>query len=273
MLDIESWSLNLREVDEMCKCPGGPLPVPKTPAEAMETLSRCYSDDFQAKQPNRSDPSKGIRPFAEAVHKMSKKFEKVAKRAMNWNQNGTWNDHTRRSTYTELKRALRAHVGSAWNMQCEIRRWKAPRCKPEAVMNSDQGPIRCNLARLAWEYCSSTWGHKEAPSDRPPSVASSLLEEHTGHSPAFSFAELAKMYDRSARHSLHPDLITASSNGHTSVTDLPAVAPQPTNSQLVRVNQHADFIQLSEVDAVVQHASKKSEASIVRRPLMRTAVS
>merc|ERR1719161_1120397 len=34
--------------------------------------------------------------------------------------------------------------------------WTAPRCK-EAVFTTKQGPLRCSLARLAWEACSSQW--------------------------------------------------------------------------------------------------------------------
>lgn len=32
----------------------------------------------------------------------------------------------------------------------------APRCKAE-VFSSDQGPMRCSLARLSWEYCAHEW--------------------------------------------------------------------------------------------------------------------
>eukprot|EP00747_Dinoflagellata_sp_TGD_P151427 gnl/TRDRNA2_/TRDRNA2_177207_c2_seq9.p1 gnl/TRDRNA2_/TRDRNA2_177207_c2~~gnl/TRDRNA2_/TRDRNA2_177207_c2_seq9.p1 ORF type:complete len:320 (+),score=26.73 gnl/TRDRNA2_/TRDRNA2_177207_c2_seq9:418-1377(+) len=41
------------------------------------------------------------------------------------------------------------------------RRWEpymvAPRCREEVVLASDQGPLRCSLARLAWELCGDTW--------------------------------------------------------------------------------------------------------------------
>ena len=38
---------------------------------------------------------------------------------------------------------------------------KAPRCKKKIV--GDQAPLRCSLARLAWEYCSCRWDGKECP--------------------------------------------------------------------------------------------------------------
>jgi len=40
--------------------------------------------------------------------------------------------------------------------------WKAPRCRSgEAVTHRGvaQGPLRCSLARLAWEYCAGFWEH------------------------------------------------------------------------------------------------------------------
>lgn len=40
--------------------------------------------------------------------------------------------------------------------------WTAPRCRPEVLADPDQGPLRCALARLAWEHCAGAWG-REAP--------------------------------------------------------------------------------------------------------------
>lgn len=36
-------------------------------------------------------------------------------------------------------------------------KWRAPRCRAEKVMESEQGPLRCSLARLAWEQCHADW--------------------------------------------------------------------------------------------------------------------
>merc|ERR1719198_758951 len=34
--------------------------------------------------------------------------------------------------------------------------WRSPRCKA-TVFEAGQGPLRCSLARLAWEICSQSW--------------------------------------------------------------------------------------------------------------------
>lgn len=41
--------------------------------------------------------------------------------------------------------------------------WKAPRCRLAATDSADQGPLRCSLARLAWERCSEEWGYAGRP--------------------------------------------------------------------------------------------------------------
>lgn len=38
--------------------------------------------------------------------------------------------------------------------------WRAPRCQSDAVKTMNQGPLRCSLARLAFESCANAWGHK-----------------------------------------------------------------------------------------------------------------
>jgi len=42
--------------------------------------------------------------------------------------------------------------------------WRAPRCQPEKVMSSEQGPLRCSLARLAWEQCHVEWNRQDGGS-------------------------------------------------------------------------------------------------------------
>eukprot|EP00931_Biecheleriopsis_adriatica_P050462 TRINITY_DN29220_c0_g1_i2.p1 TRINITY_DN29220_c0_g1~~TRINITY_DN29220_c0_g1_i2.p1 ORF type:complete len:398 (+),score=53.37 TRINITY_DN29220_c0_g1_i2:229-1422(+) len=39
--------------------------------------------------------------------------------------------------------------------------WAAPRCRQDLMSAiEDQGPLRCSLARLAWERCSEAWGQR-----------------------------------------------------------------------------------------------------------------
>eukprot|EP00747_Dinoflagellata_sp_TGD_P065841 gnl/TRDRNA2_/TRDRNA2_154535_c2_seq1.p1 gnl/TRDRNA2_/TRDRNA2_154535_c2~~gnl/TRDRNA2_/TRDRNA2_154535_c2_seq1.p1 ORF type:complete len:102 (+),score=18.33 gnl/TRDRNA2_/TRDRNA2_154535_c2_seq1:382-687(+) len=33
----------------------------------------------------------------------------------------------------------------------------APRCKPSTFTATEQGPLRCSLARLAWQGCGGEW--------------------------------------------------------------------------------------------------------------------
>jgi len=42
----------------------------------------------------------------------------------------------------------------------------APRCYDTTMRSLNQGPLRCSLARLAWEYCAEEWGY--LPGHRPP---------------------------------------------------------------------------------------------------------
>lgn len=37
------------------------------------------------------------------------------------------------------------------------KKWTSPRCKA-SVFSTPQGPTRCSLARLTWEYCAVSWG-------------------------------------------------------------------------------------------------------------------
>lgn len=60
--------------------------------------------------------------------------------------------------------------------------WNAPRCRPAALAGLEQGPLRCSLARLAWEKCAEQWGLGEGqPRDRPasPQAPQSYAGMHT----------------------------------------------------------------------------------------------
>lgn len=54
--------------------------------------------------------------------------------------------------------------------------WRAPRCQETL---EEQGPLRCSLARLAWEYCATQWAFAEtfaAAAQSRGHAAASLLQ-------------------------------------------------------------------------------------------------
>jgi len=57
-------------------------------------------------------------------------------------------------------------------------RGRAPRCSPRAVASRRQGPLRCSLARLAWERCAQEWGQGAAAQagTRAPSAVRSYAQ-------------------------------------------------------------------------------------------------
>lgn len=73
----------------------------------------------------------------------------------------------------------------------------APRCRHQAlaVPQKDQGPLRCSLARLTWEYCANSWGYpSREPASNPPA-------------PRADHAREAMLIDQSARHGVHAELL------------------------------------------------------------------
>lgn len=75
----------------------------------------------------------------------------------------------------------------------------APRCLAETVASPEQGPLRCSLARLSWESCSSVWGTKHA------SGAPMLVQD--GSAMRLSAAEMVKRMDRSVIHGVDPAIV------------------------------------------------------------------
>lgn len=53
--------------------------------------------------------------------------------------------------------------------------WRSPRCR--RTLASPQGPLRCSLARLAWEYCGRQWGSNASV---PPAMTPATLLQQTG---------------------------------------------------------------------------------------------
>jgi len=98
------------------------------------------------------------------------------------------------------RRTLRAVVEEALDVSDHglvlAKNFTSPRCKKEALApQREQGPLRCSLARLTWEYCSAAWGY----STTEPKLAPSK----------FDLGQLkeAALIDRSARHGVHPELL------------------------------------------------------------------
>lgn len=107
--------------------------------------------------------------------------------------------------------------------------WAAPRCKA-AVFEAPQGTMRCSLARLAWEACSSHWAgnmsvKQTVCSDGPECTtrlalgdASSRRNKAVLHSKSRQAKHMASratreamLLDQSYRHAVHPALLTMSS--------------------------------------------------------------
>lgn len=207
MLDVKAFHDMLEERDRSCKCPAGPLPHPTSPRDALEIMTMCSIDDFQNKQ--------GVRSFGSAFKKITDSNSVLSIRAAKlseWNYPKMWNTSYQAQVYNDLKAALSLSfpLGTTMpNRECESNRLLAPRCKESSELPKGmrQIPLRCSLARLAWEYCSEEWGFdlqhdlSEERQDAP-----SLLEVGIEKSGAKSSAELASLYDQSARHALHPRL-------------------------------------------------------------------
>lgn len=78
----------------------------------------------------------------------------------------------------------------------------APRCR-EAVLAADQGPLRCNFARLAHESCHRLWA-APAPSGAGDRAAVLLGE---GARAELTAVEVAALYDQSAIHAVPAALL------------------------------------------------------------------
>lgn len=92
--------------------------------------------------------------------------------------------------------------------------WGAPRCKAATQADPDQGPLRCSLARLAWEHCAGAWGHLgwglPAKAVRPAGAAQ------------LSAADAVHLIDGSAIRAVHPALLSPrlrakGSSGHAAL--------------------------------------------------------
>lgn len=59
--------------------------------------------------------------------------------------------------------------------------WRAPRCQTERVMALEQGPLRCSLARLAWEQCHAEWNARSSVNMMQPKVKPKLRGTSNAH--------------------------------------------------------------------------------------------
>jgi hypothetical protein len=62
------------------------------------------------------------------------------------------------NTSSKHSESLQAVASSVLDLQ-QYQEGKVPRCKAD-TFKSEQGPLRCSLARLAWEYCGHSWMQK-----------------------------------------------------------------------------------------------------------------
>jgi len=54
--------------------------------------------------------------------------------------------------------------------------WKAPRCRGGGFNSAFQSPMRCSLARLAWEYCATFWAWENQNANAKSQKETSVLQ-------------------------------------------------------------------------------------------------
>lgn len=86
--------------------------------------------------------------------------------------------------------------------------WTAPRCRASSLASYKQGPLRCSLARLAWEYCGEEWRPAAHDSKAQPSLALlSKRSEVRESSENFDAEEVARHVGRSFIPAWQPALV------------------------------------------------------------------
>lgn len=79
--------------------------------------------------------------------------------------------------------------------------WTAPRCRASALSSDTQGPLRCSLARLTWEYCQKEWGQVRNDQVQTPVALLSKSSE------TFNAQEVATLVGRSFIQAVQPALV------------------------------------------------------------------
>merc|ERR1719161_1601170 len=82
--------------------------------------------------------------------------------------------------------------------------WTAPRCR-SGLSCMDQGPMRCSIARLAFEHCKQEWGYLGS---LVPEYAFIHHKSKTKHR-ASDISLVADQSSRSYIHGVHPMLSTS----------------------------------------------------------------
>jgi len=94
-----------------------------------------------------------------------------------------WKDYVRCSTAYDEGRALRKAAESALDVNLKLMAsegWNSPRCRTATTADQPQGPLRCSLARMAWEFCGNQWVDKQVTSlVRSPSALEMVLAQHS----------------------------------------------------------------------------------------------
>lgn len=91
-----------------------------------------------------------------------------------------------------LQKAMEATLETSATSMSRI----SPRCRSLAV-STQQGPLRCSLARLTWEYCAVAWG-LASPSKSQAKLALASVSDH-GAGQALSPEEDAMLVFQSSR--------------------------------------------------------------------------
>lgn len=87
--------------------------------------------------------------------------------------------------------------------------WTAPRCHASSLASYKQGPLRCSLARLAWEYCWQEWrpaAHESGA--QPPLALLSKSSQVIEDSENFDVEEVARHVGRSFIQASQPALVS-----------------------------------------------------------------
>eukprot|EP00746_Dinoflagellata_sp_MGD_P011119 gnl/MRDRNA2_/MRDRNA2_123224_c0_seq1.p1 gnl/MRDRNA2_/MRDRNA2_123224_c0~~gnl/MRDRNA2_/MRDRNA2_123224_c0_seq1.p1 ORF type:complete len:462 (-),score=65.60 gnl/MRDRNA2_/MRDRNA2_123224_c0_seq1:22-1407(-) len=111
-------------------------------------------------------------------------------------------------------------------------KWRAPRCRAEKVMASEQGPLRCSLARLAWEQCHADWHANSSMNMLQPKEANSKLRGANKISIDGNFVTLLS---QSFIGAVHPKLLPCNSSTST--------RQHPGASRSLRMTSHRSIVQ------------------------------
>lgn len=145
----------------------------------------------------------------------------------------------------------------------------APRCRQDMVNSAQPSPLRCNIARLAWEYCAADWGLLQQKALSMILTDQKSLERDS--SSIISLAEVTQSYDLSARHNTRHFAFATSTRGHSLTGRTLASAPLKEKQHhhhkldigLARQHHHHRFL-IGEHGAIKEKAEHATRASMRR---------